>query len=92
MHRDGVFTEYLNLPAQFVHKAECVTLDQATMVEFLAIGAHAVRRADVKPGQRVMVVGTGPIGMAAITFSRLRGATVRRSIRAKTALHSASAN
>ena len=49
VHRDGAFTEYLNLPAQFVHKAEGVTLDQAAMVEFLAIGAHAVRRADVKP-------------------------------------------
>ena len=76
VHRDGAFTEYLNLPAQFVHKAEGVTLDQAAMIEFLAIGAHAVRRADVKPGQRVLVVGTGPIGMAAITFSRLRGANV----------------
>jgi 2-desacetyl-2-hydroxyethyl bacteriochlorophyllide A dehydrogenase len=53
-----------------------VTLDQAAMVEFLAIGAHAVRRADVQRGQRVLVVGAGPIGMAALTFSRLRGAHV----------------
>ena len=76
VHRDGAFTEYLSLPAQFVHKAEGVTLDEAAMVEFLAIGAHAVRRADVQAGQRVLVVGTGPIGMAALTFARLRGATV----------------
>jgi 2-desacetyl-2-hydroxyethyl bacteriochlorophyllide A dehydrogenase len=76
VHRDGAFTEYLSLPAQFVHKAEGVSLDQAAMVEFLAIGAHAVRRADVQTGQRVLVVGTGPIGMAALTFARLRGATV----------------
>ena len=76
VHRDGAFTEYLSLPAQFVHKAEGVTLDEAAMVEFLAIGAHAVRRADVQPAQRVLVVGTGPIGMAALTFARLRGATV----------------
>ena len=46
------------------------------MVEFLAIGAHAVRRGDVGAGQRVLVVGTGPIGMAALIFSRLRGAAV----------------
>jgi len=45
-------------------------------VEFLAIGAHAVRRGDVGAGQRVLVVGTGPIGMAALIFSRLRGADV----------------
>jgi len=46
------------------------------MVEFLAIGAHAVRRASVQAGQRVLVVGAGPIGMAAMIFSRLRGAQV----------------
>ncbi|HEY1997175.1 zinc-binding alcohol dehydrogenase family protein [Paraburkholderia sp.] len=76
VHRDGAFTEYLSVPAQFVHKAEGITLDQAAMVEFLAIGAHAVRRGDVKEGERVLVVGAGPIGMAALTFSKLRGANV----------------
>lgn len=76
VHRDGAFTEYLSVPAAFVHKAEGVSLDQAAMVEFLSIGAHAVRRADVKPGQRALVVGTGPIGMAALLFANLRGAQV----------------
>ena len=76
VHRDGAFTEYLSVPQQFVHKAEGVTLDQAAMVEFLAIGAHAVRRGEVQPGQRVLVVGAGPIGMAAAIFSVLRGAVV----------------
>ncbi len=76
VHRDGAFTEYLAVPQQFVHKAEGVTLDQAAMVEFLAIGAHAVRRAAVRSGQRVLVVGAGPIGMAAMIFAQLRGARV----------------
>lgn len=76
VHRDGAFTEYLSVPQQFVHKADGVTLDQAAMVEFLAIGAHAVRRAQVSKGQRVLVVGAGPIGMAAMIFAQLRGAIV----------------
>ncbi|WKZ86733.1 zinc-binding alcohol dehydrogenase family protein [Ralstonia pickettii] len=76
VHRDGAFTEYLSVPQAFVHKADGVSLDQAAMVEFLAIGAHAVRRAQVHPGQRVLVVGAGPIGMAAMIFAKLRGATV----------------
>ncbi len=76
VHRDGAFTEYLSLPQRFVHKAEGVTLDQAAMVEFLAIGAHAVRRSKVQQGQRVLVVGAGPIGMAAMIFAKMRGATV----------------
>ena len=33
------------------------------IVEPLAIGAHAVRRADVKSGETVAVVGCGPIGI-----------------------------
>ena len=76
VHRDGALTEYLSVPAQFVHKAEGVTLDQAAMLEFLAIGAHAVRRANVLADQRVLVVGAGPIGMAAMIFAKLRGANV----------------
>jgi 2-desacetyl-2-hydroxyethyl bacteriochlorophyllide A dehydrogenase len=76
VHSDGALTEYLCVPAEFVHKAEGVTLDQAAMLEFLAIGAHAVRRADVQAGQRVLVVGAGPIGMAAMIFAKLRGANV----------------
>lgn len=76
VHRDGAFTEYLSLPEAFVHKAEGVTLDQAAMIEFLAIGAHAVRRGRVQAGQRVLVVGAGPIGMAAMIFARLQGAEV----------------
>lgn len=76
VHRDGAFTEYLSLPSQFVHKADGITLDQAAMIEFLSIGAHAVRRSDIQAGQRALVVGTGPIGMAAAIFAKLKGATV----------------
>ena len=76
VHRDGAFTEYLCLPRRFVGKADGLTLDQAAMVEFLAVGAHAVRRGEVGAGQRVLVVGAGPIGLGAMLFAALRGATV----------------
>ena len=76
VHADGAFTEYLAVPHEFVFNADGVSLDQAAMIEFLAIGAHGVRRADVAAGQRVLVVGAGPIGMAAVIFAKLRGAQV----------------
>ncbi|WP_343639948.1 zinc-binding alcohol dehydrogenase family protein [Roseateles sp.] len=76
VHRDGAFTEYLSLPRRFVGKAEGLTLDQAAMLEFLAVGAHAVRRGEVGVGQRVLVVGAGPIGLGVMIFSALRGAAV----------------
>ena len=76
VHRDGAMTEYLAVPAPFVHKAEGITLDQAAMLEFLAIGAHAVARGEIAAGQRVLVAGAGPIGLAVMLFAALRGARV----------------
>ena len=76
VHRDGAFAEFVSVPEAFVHSAEGLSLDQAAMLEFLAIGAHAARRGTVGQGDRVLVVGAGPIGMAALIFSRLRGADV----------------
>lgn len=76
VHRDGGLAEYTSIPSQFVFKAEGISLDDAAMIEFLAIGAHAVRRAAIQPGQNALVVGAGPIGIAVALFARLRGAKV----------------
>ena len=76
VHRDGGLAQFVAVPEQFVFSARGISLDDAAMIEFLAIGAHAVRRADVKPGQRVVVSGSGPIGIACALFSKLRGGEV----------------
>jgi 2-desacetyl-2-hydroxyethyl bacteriochlorophyllide A dehydrogenase len=76
VHRDGALAQQLCVPRKFVFPAHGISLDQAAMIEFLAIGAHAVRRADVKAGQRVLVSGSGPIGIACALFSKLRGGEV----------------
>jgi 2-desacetyl-2-hydroxyethyl bacteriochlorophyllide A dehydrogenase len=76
VHRDGGLAEYVSVPEKFVFSARGISLDQAAMIEFLAIGAHAVRRADIQPGQRVLVSGSGPIGIACALFSKLRGGQV----------------
>lgn len=76
VHRDGGMAEYLALPAQFVFRTDGISLDDAAMLEFLAIGAHAVRRGAVDAGQHVLVAGAGPIGIAVALFAGLRGATV----------------
>lgn len=76
VHRDGGMAEYVALPSRFVFKTEGISLDDAAMIEFLAIGMHAVKRGSVSAGKRVLVVGAGPIGMAVMLFSRLKGADV----------------
>lgn len=73
VHRDGALASLVALPERFVLPAPGVTIDAAAMIEFLSIGAHAVRRAGIAAGQRVVVSGAGPIGIACALFSHLRG-------------------
>jgi 2-desacetyl-2-hydroxyethyl bacteriochlorophyllide A dehydrogenase len=76
VHEDGGMAELLSLPAANLIPANGLTADQCATVEFLAIGAHAVRRGGIGPGDRVLVVGTGPIGLGAALFARLAGGKV----------------
>lgn len=76
VHRDGGLAEYLTVPEAYAMPADGISLDQAAMIEFLSIGAHGVRRSGLTASDRVLVVGAGPIGMAAMTFAKLRGANV----------------
>jgi threonine dehydrogenase-like Zn-dependent dehydrogenase len=76
VHRDGAMATFLSVPDRFLVPAGGVSVEDAAMVEFLSIGAHAVRRADLQAGQRVVVSGAGPIGIACTIFSQLRGCEV----------------
>ncbi|HTO52937.1 MAG TPA: zinc-binding dehydrogenase [Myxococcota bacterium] len=59
--------ESLRLPAG-------VSFREGALVEPLAVGLHAVNRAELKPGERVMVIGAGPIGLAVTAWARFFGA------------------
>lgn len=74
VHADGGMAEFLAVPVGSIVTTDGLTVDQAAMVEFLAIGAHAVRRAAIEPGTRVLVTGAGPIGIGCALFARIAGA------------------
>ncbi|MGO4336645.1 zinc-binding alcohol dehydrogenase family protein [Labrys sp. KB_33_2] len=76
VHRDGGACDLIAVPEANVIPADGLTAGQAAMVEFLAIGAHGVARGGIGPGQRVAIVGAGPIGIAAAVFSKVAGAHV----------------
>ena len=76
VHQDGGMAGLLAVPPANLVRAPGLTLDQCAMVEFLAIGAHAVRRGGVTEDDRVLVVGAGPIGLGVALFARLTGAVV----------------
>ncbi len=76
VHHDGGMAELLSLPAENLVRADGLNLDECATVEFLAIGAHAVRRGQASSGDNVLVVGTGPIGLGVALFARLSRANV----------------
>jgi 2-desacetyl-2-hydroxyethyl bacteriochlorophyllide A dehydrogenase len=76
VHTDGGHRERIVVPAAKLHASKKLTLDQLALVETLGIGAHAVDRAQLEAGETVLVIGTGPIGLAVIQFAHAAGATV----------------
>lgn len=76
VHRDGGMTHRLSIPVRNLIPSDGLSLDACAATEFLAIGAHAVRRGSIGAGEKVLVVGAGPIGLGAVLFARLAGATV----------------
>jgi len=76
VHRDGGLCARLAVPTGNLYAADGLTVVQAAMVEFLAIGAHAVRRSELTAADRVLVTGAGPIGLGAALFAQAAGAEV----------------
>jgi 2-desacetyl-2-hydroxyethyl bacteriochlorophyllide A dehydrogenase len=76
VHRDGGMAGLLALPVGNLVAAPGLSADACAMVEFLAIGAHAVRRGAITGEDNVLVVGAGPIGLGVALFARLSGARV----------------
>ncbi|TIR26488.1 MAG: zinc-binding alcohol dehydrogenase family protein [Mesorhizobium sp.] len=76
VHRDGAMCDEILVPAQNLYPANGLSLADAAAVEFLAIGAHAVRRSVGTPGQRTLVIGAGPIGLGTAIFARIAGLDV----------------
>jgi 2-desacetyl-2-hydroxyethyl bacteriochlorophyllide A dehydrogenase len=73
VHRDGAMCEEILVPASNLYPADGLSAEAAATVEFLAIGAHAVRRAQTPAGARSLVIGAGPIGLGTAIFSRIAG-------------------
>ncbi len=74
VHEDGGMREQFKLPAKYLHKSDKLSYEQLAVIEPLGIGCHAINRAAVKPDDLVLVVGSGPIGLATVIFATAVGA------------------
>ncbi|SHE58957.1 NAD(P)-dependent alcohol dehydrogenase [Desulforamulus putei] len=73
---DGAFCEYLAMRADFLHPIpDHMSFEAASLVEPFSVGLHACKRAGVKPGDTVAVLGLGPVGLLTVVAARAFGAT-----------------
>ncbi len=76
-HCPGFFRERVNLPvANFLPVPSGISLDEATLIEPLAVALHSLSLASVRQGETVAVIGAGPIGL--LTIASLRAAKAGR--------------
>lgn len=73
-HIQGAFREVIVADAAQCVKAEGLSAAEAAMAEPLSVTLHAVRRAGSLVGKRVLVTGSGPIGVLAVLCARRAGA------------------
>jgi (R,R)-butanediol dehydrogenase/meso-butanediol dehydrogenase/diacetyl reductase len=67
LHADGGLAELCNAPARIcLPVPDTVADDEAALAEPLAVAVRALRRAGLRPGERVAVVGAGAVGLMAV--------------------------
>ena len=75
LHGDGGLAELCNAPARMcLPVPDTVADDEAALAEPLAVAVRALRRGDLRPGERVAVVGAGTVGLMAVQAAAAFGA------------------
>jgi threonine dehydrogenase-like Zn-dependent dehydrogenase len=76
IHLDGGLQQQLHTVQEQVFPIDVQSAAVAALTEPLSIAVRAVARAAVAPGERVVVLGAGPIGQCICLVARERGAEV----------------
>ncbi|MCC8107619.1 MAG: zinc-binding dehydrogenase [Planctomycetes bacterium] len=74
--RDGGFSRYLAVPVERLYDSQGLAPRETALIEPFCISYHGVKRAGVRPGEKVLVIGAGTIGMLAMLSARHFGADV----------------
>ncbi|MDD5621880.1 MAG: NAD(P)-dependent alcohol dehydrogenase [Actinomycetota bacterium] len=73
---DGALRELIEYDPNFIYKvSDNVSLTQAALVEPLAVGYFAISKAKILPGDKIFILGSGPIGIAILEMARIAGAS-----------------
>ncbi|KAL5274193.1 hypothetical protein ACFFRR_000764 [Megaselia abdita] len=73
---NGNLTNYHKHAADFCHKLPPhVTMEEGALMEPLAVGVRACRRAGVTLGSQVLITGAGPVGLVTLLVAQAMGAS-----------------
>jgi 2-desacetyl-2-hydroxyethyl bacteriochlorophyllide A dehydrogenase len=62
---DGGFGQYVAVPKDRLYKLpDAIPMENVPMVELYSIGHHVLRRGRVQPGERVVILGAGKVGLS----------------------------
>jgi L-iditol 2-dehydrogenase len=89
LFNNGAYAEFMRIPARIVERntylvPEHVTYQDAALIEPLACVMKGVEESGLKPGDDVVVIGLGPIGLMFVRLAKVRGARVIAVGRRKT--------
>jgi threonine dehydrogenase-like Zn-dependent dehydrogenase len=75
VHIDGTFANFLAMPEWRVYRfPKNLSYDEAAVLEPTAVGVHICRRAQILPGDCVVILGASPIGLQNAQVAKRRGA------------------
>ena len=76
VQREGAFAEYITMPVERIFDGKGLDAKVLSAIEPFCISYHGVKRANVKDGDKVLIVGAGTIGVLAAIAAKAEGAEV----------------
>jgi L-iditol 2-dehydrogenase len=72
-HMDGAYQEFVAVPARIVYPiSDSISMEEAALIEPAANGYAAADRANIQPGESVVIIGPGPVGLLSLQFAKLK--------------------
>ena len=89
VQRDGSFQDYITMPVERIINGRGLSAKELALIEPFSISCHALSRATVNPGDNLLIVGAGPIGLFALLKAKSMGTRVMVADKLKSRLTAA---
>ena len=76
VQREGAFSNFITMPVERVYGGKGISAKSLALVEPFCISLHGAKRAQIQPGEQVLVVGAGTIGILAAKAARMMGGNI----------------